>query len=246
MPSRLTTLFALIRRDYAVQYAGMGLGIIWLFVNYGMQIGVFWLVIGKGVYADQPHYGARLLAGMSLWIPLSEMFLRSGSILSENRVLIRRTAIAKALFVWIPVFQAFFHYLLLFLPVSLLIAFVLRAPGLTVTSLPAGLFSGWLIILFLSPWAAILSRLAIILRDLTPLLRPLMQLLFWLTPIVYLPAAWSHWNPLTFLFSVQTRLLAGLPLDTRGIPACLVLLLLTSIAAWVSSIRLNRIVEDHL
>lgn len=248
MPSRITTLLALIRRDYAVQYAGMGLGLAWLFINYAMQIGVFYLVIGRGLYADQDDYAARLLSGMALWIPLSEMLMRSGSILSENRVLIRRTNTGRELFVWIPIVQALFHYLLLSIPLSLILSLSggsLSLPS-ALLSLPGGLFGGWAALLIVSPWALILARLAVILRDLTPLLRPLLQILFWLTPIAYLPASWSHMNPLTYLLALHGSLFAGLPVPESGALSFAIALLITLMAAVISSFRLNRIVEDHL
>lgn len=246
MPSRLTTLFALIRRDYAIQYAGMGLGLAWLFINYGMQIGVFYLVIGRGLYADQEDYAARLLSGMALWIPLSEMLMRSGSILSENRVLIRRTNTGRELFVWIPIVQAMFHYLLLSIPLSLVLSLSGGSLSLPLLSLPGALLSGWTALLIVSPWALILARLAVILRDLTPLLRPLLQILFWLTPIAYMPASWSHWNPLTYLLALHGSLFAGLPVPESGALSFLIALLFTIMAALISSFRLNHIVEDHL
>jgi lipopolysaccharide transport system permease protein len=248
MPALLRTLFALIRRDYAVQYAGMTLGLFWLFINYGMQIGVFYLVIGKELYAGEKEYVIRLLSGMTLWIPLAEMLIRSGSILSENRVLIRRTNTGRELFIWIPVVQAMFHYLLLAIPISLILSCSRSglSPLSALFSLITGLLAGWIALLIVSPWALILAKLAVILRDLTPLLRPVLQILFWLTPIAYLPAQWSQWNPLTYLMALHASFFAGSPLPASGSLAALTGLFITVAASLTGSIRLSPIVEDHL
>src|SRR5262245_23837011 len=49
---------SLVRRDYAVQFAGTMLGLVWLFFQYGFQIVVFFIVFGfllPGKFASDTH-----------------------------------------------------------------------------------------------------------------------------------------------------------------------------------------------
>lgn len=247
---RLRLALALLRREYAVQYAGMGLGLAWMAVQYLAQIAVFLLVFGRGIYANAPGggYASRLLVGMLLWLPLSEMLTRSTSILIENRALIRRISVGRELFPWLPPLQALVQYSLLAAPVAL----VLLLTGDLSPAAPLAFALGLLVHGLLSVWAIFLARSTILLRDLGPIMRPGLQALFWLTPIAYYPTRWSGWNPLTWIFQTHSRLWLATGMeatpafdDDVAIYATLSLGILTSLVLAGSS-RLRRIVEDQL
>lgn len=250
---------SLVRRDYAVQYAGTALGFLWVVGQYAFQIGVYFAIFGwlfpaaAGRSALGPgdrDYLAYLLGGMGLWLPLSESLLRCGSILADNRALIRRTDLGMFGFLWLPIAEAIIHYAILFA----LIGAVLFVRGdLAWTALAAPLWAG-AVVLALSGWGFILARASVLLRDLTPLLRLAFQLLFWLTPIVYAVndslAAWLAWNPLYGPFELHRALITGQGLERALQPVAwkgAAALALLSIPAYVlSARRLKQVVEDHI
>lgn len=255
---RLRLILALLRREYAVQFAGMGAGLLWLAVQYTAQIAVFLLVFGRGIYAGAPTgaYASRLLAGMLLWLPLSEMLTRSTGILIENRALIRRTNLGRDLFPWLPSLQALIHYTILSVPTGVVLALT---TGLSVTA-AAGFVFGLCITAFMSVWSIFLARTTILLRDLGPIIRPALQALFWLTPIAYYATPWSVMNPLTWVFETHSLLWLGhtpssgpgmtghasiAPDPWVALSAPLAMVFLTLLVLAGSS-RLKRIVEDEL
>lgn len=222
--SEIGLILSLVRRDYAVQFAGTALGIVWVLVQYLFQIGIFFLIFGvilpqapglaeagsgklAAFTAGQADYLSYLLGGMCLWLPLSEMLLRSCSILADNRGLIRRTGLGLRGFLWVPVFEGLLHYALVFL----IVAGVGFARGALSPLFLTAFVWGALVILAFSGWAFIFARVSILLKDVSPLMRLVFQIAFWLTPIVYVVGLeWLRlfaWNPLTGILEAHRRLL---------------------------------------
>ena len=252
-------VLSLVRRDYAVQYAGTLLGVLWVLVQYLFQIALFWLIFGYLFAAALPTRGARLMAsgdylvfllsGMGLWLPLSEMLLRSCGILVDNRSLIRRTAIGMTGFLRLPLAEAWLHYGLIMIPI--LGIFWLR--GALVWSAFLGVAFGMLVILFFSGWAFVLARIGVILKDVTPLMRLALQLVFWGTPIIYPPPSsldgFFRWNPLHGIIGLYRALLLG-DADSIGLylrmPGLIFFLAASLPVFFLSSRRMGRLVADHL
>ena len=255
---RLT--LSLTRRDYAVQFAGTALGLVWLVVQYVFQIAVFYLIFGyilagpiRGggfMPTKETDYLSFLLGGMALWLPISDMLLRSCGILADNRALIRRTDLGANRFIWVPVFQAMFHYLILYVPVCL----VGVTRGTLAASFPAALVPGMATIMLFSGWAFILARVSVILKDITPLMRLLLQIAFWCTPIVYAATArtvtYFAYNPIYVLVELHRNLLFQMPggmVERLPLFNGVVLLCIVSVPAfYLSSRRLGVIVSDHI
>lgn len=257
----LPTALRLVKRDYAVQYAGTGLGILWLLLQYAFQIAVFFLIFG--VFLPAGHAGTPsppagseflfyLLGGMTLWMPLSEMLQRSGSILYDNRTLVRRTSVGLRLFLWIPLLQSFLHYAILALPILL----IGLSRGVVSLLWPLGLLWGFFTLLFFSGWSLLLARISILLKDVSPVMRLLLQILFWITPIAYrIPEHllnYMRFNPLYGIVEIHRRFLFGT--GGTGIQD-LVSLLFPSVATFallslcvyaISRLRLKTIVVDQL
>lgn len=251
---------SLVRRDYAVQYAGTMLGIVWVLVQYIFQIALYWLIFGFilkatmpakwSLLAGQGDYLSYLLGGMLLWLPLAEMLQRSGGILVDNRNLIRRTAIGLHGFLRLPLVEAILHYVLISLPVLVLLA----ARGhLQWSSAPLAIVLGVCTLIFFSGWSAVLARVSVILRDVSPLLGLCLQILFWLTPLVYVVPESLHdyflWNPFFALTQLHRALLLGGSVDLLAIlvsPGLVGLVLISMPIFWLSRHRLEPLVGDHL
>lgn len=251
MSARIRLILSLVRRDYAIQYAGTALGLVWLLVRYSFQIGIFLFVFGL-LFGDSMRvapgsdYLSFLLGGMTLWLPLSEMILRSAGILVDNRALIRRTSVGADAFLWIPVVQSLFQYIIL----SLLAGAGLLVRGSLSPMFPLALLFGLAVILVFSGWGFFLARVSVLLKDTTPLLGILLQVVFWSTPIAYAaPASWARfflWHPLAGMMAVHRALFSGGPMEFDVLLGGGVFLLVSLPVYFISSRRLRTIVGDQL
>ena len=259
--SRWGVIASLVRRDYAVQFAGTSLGIVWVLARYVFQIALFYVIFGYVLQAALPEkadaltragegdYLSYLLGAMCLWLPLSEMLLRSCGILSENRALIRRTSVGMHGFLWVPVVQAWLHYTLIFAAVSA----IGLVRGTLSACAPLAFLAGLAILLSFAGWAFILARVSVLLRDVSPLMELVLQIVFWSTPIVYAVGPdllWLFgWNPLYPLISLHRMLLfeSDWPFRTlTEMPGLLLLAGLALPAFTLSARRLAHLVVDHL
>ncbi len=252
---KLTLLVVLVRRDYTLQFAGTAAGVAWLVIQYLFQIGIFYVIFGlvlpdgNGRAAGGSYdYFSYLLSGMILWLPLSESMIRSCAILDDNRPLIKRTRLGMELFQWIPIMRGIVQYLVLYIPVVVIIYF----RGELALSSPAALLFGIASMILLAGWNFILSRLSILLKDLTSVMRLATQLLFWATPVVYtIPERWVpifRWNPIYAILRFHRFLLIrNEPPLSGGEWVGLLLFAFFSAAAYtISARRLNIVVADNL
>lgn len=271
---KLRLLLALTKRDYVVQFAGAGLGIGWLFIQYLFQIALFYLIFGVVLGGDSSDLGLEsrrltgpgflnyLLGAMTLWLPLSEMIQRSGSILSENRALIRRTPGALDAMSAVPLLQGLFHFTILFVASSAiawlgpLLGPVSTANAATGDGYPPFSFilaygTGILFLLICFPLSLYLQRTSVLLKDLSPILRLLLQILFWSTPMVYVIhrtdiLSIMSWNPLFCMVDVQRYLSYGLDLQITSFAGLICLVLLSGLAGLLSRFRLREVSADFL
>jgi lipopolysaccharide transport system permease protein len=193
-----------MRRDLQLRYFGSVLGIAWLIIQPAGLIAVFFLifttVFPNRAIAQTENYGAFLCAGLIPWLMFAEIVQRGHGCFLDNAQLIRHSNFPRILLPITTTLSAMLNF-------SLLMALYLAAFALSGHPLSIHLLA-------LPPLIALLGGLAFSLtlflalinvyaRDITQAVPFGMQLLFWLTPIVYsqsaMPPALARfldWNPL--------------------------------------------------
>ena len=182
-------LWLLVRRELRARYAGSALGSIWNILHPLFLIGIYVLVFSsvmqKAAGAARGGYVVHLCAGLIPWMAFSEIVQRSTGILAENSNFLKKLAMPHEILHFSALLHSLFIHtisllgLMLFLRIfgvplgrEVWLAFpLLWAIGLTAVGL-----------------GMILSVLHLLLRDIGQLTAILLQVWFWLTPIVYVPA----------------------------------------------------------
>lgn len=187
MLKSLSILWILVKRDYALQFAGSSLGISWMLVQNLSLILIYTIVFLllhlKGNPESASDFIGYTFSGLLFWIPLQEYMIRGTSILTENRQLIKRSPLGPEIFLWIPYVQMFIHFTVTAVPV-LIVLFTLGK--LNVILFPVSIFVILAVGYLLSFIQGYLARANVILRDITPLIRLISQFFFWSLPILYL------------------------------------------------------------
>jgi lipopolysaccharide transport system permease protein len=201
------------------RYAGSALGVLWHVVTPLAQILVYYAVFSRFM-ASQPDvpsggaYALFLCAGILPWFVFVESVSRGGMALLANEGYLKKLAVPEAVFVARTIATS---ALTLALYVFALVAMALAAgvepgPGWLALPLVLGLFVG-----FCFGTALVLSVVTVFFRDLVQIVGIVLQFWFWLTPIVYRPAALGprlhtvmEWNPVTpFILGVRGLLVEG-------------------------------------
>jgi lipopolysaccharide transport system permease protein len=198
---------ALTSRDLKARYRGSVLGFFWSLANPLMLLGVYTLVFMY--FFPRPGmklYPLFLFAGILPWTFFAAAVMESTNAIVSNAGLIKKVMFPAEALPLVVVFSHLVHFVLA-LPILLAAVLVFAAMGKA--PLTAALLLTPLLLLmqtaFVAGVALIVSSASVLFRDLRDLIANLMQLAFFLTPIIYwigsidsqLLRALLHLNPMT-------------------------------------------------
>jgi lipopolysaccharide transport system permease protein len=184
-------LAVLVGRELKARYRGTLLGYFWSLANPLLLLAVYTVVFTLVIPARVPSpvpYPLFLFAGLLPWLFTAGALLDAAVVLPDNGPLLKKVICPPEVFPAVTVLGHLVHHLLA-LPI-LLIATVAVAliEGIpfpwTVVLLPLALFL-WTVAI--TGLALAVAALAVLFRDLKDLLNNLLNLVFFLTPIIYTP-----------------------------------------------------------
>ncbi len=217
-------LGTLVSRELKARYRGSALGFVWSLLNPLLLLGVYSFVFGyvfvQGRAELVDPYALFLITGLFPWVWVSTSLIEGTISLSANAGLIRKAIFPVELLPMVPVFANLIHFLLA-LPIIAGALIVGRSMGYEVGG-PAVLLLPLVLALQLPMvlgMALGLSALNVHFKDVRDLLVNVLQLLFFMTPILY-PLDWVgfpalanliRWaNPFTpFTLAYQDLLFRG-------------------------------------
>ncbi len=199
----------LIYRDLQIRYAGTWLGYLWTLLDPLAMAFIYWLVftqiIGAKNIGEQP-YILFLLTGILSWTWFNGSVTDSARSLVVESKMVRSISIPRYLWIIKSIGAKGTEFLLAF-PILIIITFITQA------SVNLEIF--WIIFaiilqfLLLSGIGLILAPLTVLARDTSNLLRILLRMMFYLTPIIYgisdIPERFqilSYFNPMTGIISM--------------------------------------------
>lgn len=199
----------LIYRDLQIRYAGTWLGYLWTLLDPLAMAFIYWLVftqiIGAKNIGEQP-YILFLLTGILSWTWFNGSVTDSARSLVVESKMVRSIAIPRYLWVIKSIGAKGTEFLLAF-PILIIITLI--------TQQNVNLQIFWIIFaivlqfLLLSGIGLILAPLTVLARDTSNLLRILLRMMFYLTPIIYgisdIPEKYqilSYFNPMTGIISM--------------------------------------------
>lgn len=178
----LHTVAAIGWSDFIVKYRGSALGYFWSLLGPLVRFGVILYVFGPYVQQEIPRYALYLFLGIIIWDHFAVTTSSCMSMLFEKQSIIQRMTFPRILLVlavgWttLIVFTThFFIFLaatwLLGVPITIDIVYIfIIAAQMTLVALGTGM---------------LLASFSLRYRDIPHLWAVVIQLLFWLTPIMY-------------------------------------------------------------
>ncbi|PYQ58315.1 MAG: hypothetical protein DMF58_15735 [Acidobacteria bacterium] len=211
---------ALTVRDLKARYRGSILGFFWSLANPLLLLGVYTLVFT--IFFPQQvvkNYPLFLFAGILPWTFFSAAVLESTNSISGNAGLIKKVMFPAESLPLVVVFSHLVHFALA-LPVLFAAMIIYAVLGLATIPMTALLVPFLMILqtILVAGIVMCVSSASVLLRDLRDIIANLMQLGFFVTPIIYLidnvPSrflrALLRLNPMTpFVVSYQDVLFFG-------------------------------------
>ncbi|MDR0183640.1 ABC transporter permease [Lysobacter arvi] len=246
-----------IRADFRARFGRSRLGAAWMILQPLAQAAIFAYVLSEILSSKLPGidnkfaYPIYLLSGTLAWTLFSEVLNKSVNVFVDNAGLLKKISFPRVCLPVIAAGVAVANSVLLF--VAICAVFLVLGHGLTLTMLWL-LPVGALIVIFALGLGLLLGVLNVFMRDVGQIVPVIMQLWFWLTPIVYmshiLPSSgasllkWNLMYPPVYSFQ-QIMLYGKAPDPVTLVPLLLVGSVLLAIA-YVLFLRASPEMVDEL
>ena len=218
--AKFDLLRALVRRDLEARYKGSVLGNLWPLLNQLSQLLIYTYVFSivldvrlslKGLPENDATFGLWLFAGLLPWIAFTGGLNQAASSVLTQPNLVKKVVFPLALLPLVPILSAFIESSFGLMALIVLVAVSSQTLHTTLALLPLV----WIPQLLLTAGLGYLAAgFTVFLRDIPQTLGVVLNLLFYLTPIVY-PAAiipeefreWVFWlNPIAAIAEVYRDL----------------------------------------
>lgn len=203
--------------DVRSTYRRSVIGVFWVAVSFlvfvGIKIIIFGPMTGMG---DDPYYAQYLLLGLFTWQFINQIVTTAPSVFISAENWIQNDPLPLSVFIYQSILRSMFDLVLTFAVVALV--FLYFRPNMTLDAL---LFVPAVALLIINAfWVKLfIGVVSTRFRDLGHLIQTAMRVMFFLTPIFWLPSQmgpeimkWLWWNPFAhFLWITRSPVIDGDP-----------------------------------
>jgi ABC-type polysaccharide/polyol phosphate export permease len=179
----------LVSRDLKVRYKRSALGMLWSLLNPLLQMAVYSFVFSVIMKVGIAAYPIFLLAGLLPWTLFSTSVSMAAGCLIANASLIRKVAVPQAVYPLALVGSKLVDLLLSIVPLTLIAIWLGRPPSLSWLFLPVAILA---VVAFSVGVSLAISSLTVFFRDIKHLIDILLQVWFYLTPVLYTYESIGH------------------------------------------------------
>jgi ABC-2 type transport system permease protein len=194
LPQRLANLWArrellrgLITSDIRIKYKNSTLGLFWSMVSPAITLGVYYLVFGLFLKNGYPNFVIYLFSGLIVWNLFQNSINTATGVIVDRAALVKKVSFPREILALSNVGAAVVYFVVQLFVLIIFVSAVGHAPAWKfILILPISFLS---LYLFTCALAVVMSAVNVYLRDMKHLMEVLLQLWFWMTPIVY---SYSH------------------------------------------------------
>lgn len=204
MRHHILLAFSFAKRDFKEKYIGTGLGQLWYVLSPIITIFIYTVIFSDfmkmklNIIDNSYAYSIYLIPGLLAWTTFSTMLMRLSTSIFEKSNLIKKINVPMYIFQLSMVMTEFFLFLLS-ISLGIIFLFLVDQP-ITATFL-------WLIpLMFLQTVFAfglgvIFSLFTVFFKDLKEAIPIIIQLWFWMTPIIYMKEMIADKYPLLLIIN---------------------------------------------
>jgi ABC-2 type transport system permease protein len=175
-------IYNLVLRDLKVKYKGSTLGLLWSLLNPLLMIVVYTVAFKYVMKIKVPNFPIFLFSALLPWNFLSATLSMGVTSITENSNLVKKVYFPREVLPLSIVLVNLFHFCLSFLVLIPALLFFKIIPGFSFLFLVVIVFFQTLFVLGLTLLA---SALDVYYKDVKHFLEVLLNLWFWLTPIIW-------------------------------------------------------------
>lgn len=201
--TKLDLLWTLVWRDLSAKYKGSILGNFWPLFNQLAQLLIYTYVFSvilqvklklDSLPDNNLTFGLWLFAGLIPWVAFTTGFLQAASAVISQPNLVKKVVFPLELLPIVPVLSAFLESTMGLMALIVAVGLSSHVVQPTLWLLPLVWFTQ---LLLTAGLGYLVAGLSVFLRDIPQTVTVVINLWFYLTPIVYparvIPEAWRHW-----------------------------------------------------
>lgn len=181
--SRRELLIGLISSDIRIKYKNSTLGIFWSMLAPAFTLGVYYMVFAFFLKNGIPNFVIYLFSGLVVWNMFQNSINTATGVIVDRAALVKKVSFPREILALSNVGAAVVYFVVQMVVLVIFVAAVGHAPAWRfLLILPISFLS---LYFFTSALAMVMSAVNVYLRDMKHLMEVLLQLWFWLTPVVY-------------------------------------------------------------
>ena len=181
--SRRELLIGLISSDIRIKYKNSTLGIFWSMLAPAFTLGVYYMVFAFFLKNGIPNFVIYLFSGLVVWNMFQNSINTATGVIVDRAALVKKVSFPREFLALSNVGAAVVYFVVQMAVLIIFVAAVGHAPAWRfLLILPISFLS---LYFFTSALAMVMSAVNVYLRDMKHLMEVLLQLWFWLTPVVY-------------------------------------------------------------
>ena len=181
--SRRELLLGLISSDIRIKYKNSTLGLFWSMLSPAFTLGVYFLVFSIFLKNGYPNFVIYLFSGLVVWNLFQNSINTATGVIVDRAALVKKVSFPREILALSNVGAAVVYFVVQLCVLIVFVAAVGHAPAWKfLLILPVSFLS---LYLFTAALAIVMSAVNVYLRDMKHLMEVVLQLWFWLTPIVY-------------------------------------------------------------
>jgi len=220
-------VWAMAKHDLTARYAGTVGGVLWAILHPAFTVIIYWFVFSVGFKAQGPAgmpFVLYFVSGLVPWLFFTEVLMSSINAVTANASLIKKTVFPAEILPLVHFVSSSFTHAVLLLILCGLAWFYGYGPKLTVIQVIYYYFGLGCFLLGLS-WLT--GSLQVFHRDLGQAMTAVLNLWFWLTPVVWSPQiippryrVMLEFNPVYYAVEGYRSLMTGVPFWFQWQAAC--------------------------
>jgi lipopolysaccharide transport system permease protein/teichoic acid transport system permease protein len=211
--------------DVAARYAGTIGGVLWAVLHPAFTVVIYWFVFSVGFKAQGPAgmpFVLYFVSGLVPWLFFSEVLISSMNAVTANASLIKRTVFPAEVLPLVHFVSSSFTHVVLLVILCMLAWYYGYGPKLTVVQV---IYYYGALGCFLLGLSWLVGSLQVFHRDLGQAMSAVLNLWFWLTPVVWSPETIPpkyrvilEFNPIYYVVEGYRSIMTGVPfwLHWRG------------------------------
>jgi ABC-2 type transport system permease protein len=181
--NRRELLRNLIISDIRIKYKGSALGLLWSMLNPAFTLGIYYLVFSVVLKNGYPNYVIFLFSGLIVWNMFQNAVFSATGVIVDRAGLVKKVSFPREILPLASVGSAVIYFLIQLVVLIIFLFIFHHAPEWNMLAILPITFAS--LYLFAAAVSVVMSAFTVYMRDMKHLMEVLLQLWFWMSPVVY-------------------------------------------------------------